>query len=92
MDDLNEYKESIQVSLGAGNKIQFSMDNEPAEADCVFILQLDPQLPAIQEEYANIMQQLDPVHCHEIAKMMVEYAETVWLMSEILSGSMIQTK
>ena len=41
-DDLNEYKESIKVSLGVGSKIEFSMDNEQAEANCVFIPQLDP--------------------------------------------------
>ena len=47
-DDLNKYKESIKVSLGA--------DNEQSQANCVFIPQLDPKFPAIQEVYANKMQ------------------------------------
>ena len=46
-DDLNKYKESIKVSLALG------ADKEMAQADCVFIPQLDPELPAIQEEYVN---------------------------------------
>ena len=50
-DDLNEYKESIKVSLGLESKS--CMDNEQAQADCLFIPQLDPELPAIQEEYAK---------------------------------------
>ena len=53
-DDLDEYKESIRVSLGVGSKIEFTINNE--QADSVFIPQLDPELPAIQEEYMNIMQ------------------------------------
>ena len=50
-DDLNEYKESIKVSLGLES--ESCMGNEQAQADGFFIPQLDPELPAIQEEYAK---------------------------------------
>ena len=53
-NDLNEYKESIKVSLGLESKS--CMGNKQAQANSFFIPQLDPELPAIQEEYVKKMQ------------------------------------